>query len=121
MMESDPYADDFKASVKGVLEGFEPLRWHIAFQSRGAGPEEWADPEVESVLTELSKEKVREVLIVPIGFVSDHVEILYDIDILYRQKAESLGMILKRSSSLNASEQFIEALASAVEERMRIG
>jgi ferrochelatase len=119
-MENDLYADDFKASVKGVLEGFEPLRWHIAFQSRGAGPEEWAGPEVESVLTELSEKNVREVLIVPIGFVSDHVEILYDIDILYRQKAESLGMILKRSPSLNVSERFIEALASAVEERMRM-
>ena len=121
IMESDPYADDFKASVKGVLEGFEPLKWHMAFQSRGAGPEEWAGPEVESVLKELSEENVREVLIVPIGFVSDHVEILYDIDILYRQKAESLGMVLKRSPSLNASERFIEALASAVEERMRMG
>jgi len=121
IMESDPYADDFKASVKGVLEGFEPLKWHMAFQSRGAGPEEWAGPEVESVLKELSEKNVREVLIVPIGFVSDHVEILYDIDILYRQKAESLGMVLKRSPSLNASERFIEALASAVEERMRMG
>jgi len=121
MMESDPYANDFKASVKGVLEGFEPLRWHIAFQSRGTGPEEWAGPEVESVLTELSEGKVREVLIVPIGFVSDHIEILYDIDILYRQKAESLGMILKRSPSLNASERYIEALSSAVEEHMHMG
>jgi ferrochelatase len=121
MIGNDPYVDDFKASVKGVLEGFEPLKWHIAFQSRGVGPEEWAGPEVESVLTELSEKKVREVLIVPIGFVSDHVEILYDIDILYCQNAESLGMILKRSPSLNASERFIEALASAVEERMRMG
>ena len=121
IMESDPYADDFKASVKGVLEGFEPLKWHMAFQSRGAGPEEWAGPEVESVLKELSEENVREVLIVPIGFVSDHVEILYDIDILYRQKAESLGMVLKRSPSLNASERFIEALATVVEERIRMG
>jgi ferrochelatase len=119
IMESDPYADDFKASVQGVLEGFEPLRWHIAFQSRGAGPEEWAGPDVESVLTDLSEEDVREVLIVPIGFVSDHVEVLYDIDILYRQKAESLGMILKRTPSLNASEGFIEALASAVEEHIK--
>jgi ferrochelatase len=120
IMESDPYADDFKASIKGVLEGFELLKWHMAFQSRGAGPEEWAGPDVESVLTELSGEKVHEVLIVPIGFVSDHVEILYDIDILYRKKAESLGMILKRSPSLNASGRFIEALASAVEEHISI-
>jgi ferrochelatase len=120
MIESDPYVDDFDTSVKGVLEGIEPLKWHIAFQSKGTGSEEWAGPNVESVLTELAGEKVREVLIVPIGFVSDHVEILYDIDILYRQKAESLGMIMKRSPSLNASERFIEALSNIVEEHILI-
>jgi ferrochelatase len=119
IIESDPYINDFEASVKGVLEGIEPLKWHIAFQSRGAGPEEWLGPDVESVLTELSENKVCEVLIVPIGFVSDHIEILYDIDILYHKKAESLGMILKRSPSLNSSERFIEALSNIVEEHMK--
>ena len=96
MIEGDPYVKDMEASVGGVLEGTESRPWHIAFQSRGGGPEEWVGPDVESVLQELSKEKVREVLIVPIGFVSDHIEVLYDIDILYRKKAESLGMVLKR-------------------------
>ena len=72
---------------------------------------------MESVLVKLSREKVREVLIVPIGFVSDHIEILYDIDILYRNKAESLGMVLKRTPSLNDSEKFLEALFKAIEEK----
>jgi ferrochelatase len=119
LIEGEPYVNDFQAAVKGVLEGIEPLKWHIAFQSRGAGPEEWLGPDVESVLTELSENKVCEVLIVPIGFVSDHIEILYDIDILYHKKAESLGMILKRSPSLNSSERFIEALSNIVEEHMK--
>lgn len=117
-IESDPYINDFEASVKGVLEGIEPLKWHIAFQSKGGGPEEWVGPDVESVLKELSQDNVREVLIVPIGFVSDHIEILYDIDILYREKAESLGMVLKRAPSLNLSRRFIEALSSVVEEHI---
>jgi ferrochelatase len=69
-------------------------------------------------LKELSQDKVREVLIVPIGFVSDHIEVLYDIDILYRQKAESLGMVLKRTPSLNSSERFIEALANIILEHI---
>jgi ferrochelatase len=116
IIESDPYVNDFEASVKGVLGGIEPLKWYMAFQSKGSEPEEWMGPDVESVLMELSKKKVREVLIVPIGFVSDHIEILYDIDIVYRKKAESLGMILKRSPSLNLSERFLDALSSAVEE-----
>jgi len=52
--------------------------------------------------------------------VSDHIEILYDIDILYKEKAESLGMVFKRTPSLNSSEEFIEALATIVEERLGI-
>jgi ferrochelatase len=118
MIENDPYAEEMEASVRAVLRGIEPLPWHIAFQSRGGGTDEWAGPDVESVLTELSQGKVRGVLIVPIGFVSDHIEILYDIDILYRKKAESLGMLLKRSASLNISGRFIEALSSVVEEHV---
>jgi ferrochelatase len=119
IIENDPYVNDFEASVKGVLGKMEPLPWHIAFQSKGGGPEEWVGPDVESILKELSQDKVREVLIVPIGFVSDHIEVLYDIDILYREKAESMGMVLKRTPSLNFSERFIEALSSIVEEHIK--
>ena len=118
IIENDPYVNDFEASVKGVLGKMEPLPWHIAFQSKGGGPEEWVGPDVESILKELSQDKVREVLIVPIGFVSDHIEVLYDIDILYRERSESMGMVLKRTPSLNVSERFIEALSSIVEEHM---
>jgi ferrochelatase len=119
IVEKDPYAKEIEASIKGVLEGIEPLPWHMAYQSKGGGHEEWVGPDVESVLEGLSEKKIHEVLIVPIGFVSDHIEILYDIDILYRKKAESLGMMLKRSPSLNFSERFIEALSSIVEEHMK--
>jgi ferrochelatase len=83
------------------------------------GPEEWLGPDVESVLAELSRQKVREILVIPIGFVADHIEVVYDIDILYRGKAESMGMILKRTSSLNFFERFIEALAAVVEEHIK--
>ncbi len=114
--EKDPYIKDMEESVKKVLEATEPFPWHIAFQSRGGGPEEWIGPDVEKVLDELASQKVKKVLLVPIGFVSDHIEILYDIDIAFQQKAESLGIILKRTGSLNTSELFIEALASVVEE-----
>ena len=118
IIENDPYINDFEASVKGVLEGIEPLKWHIAFQSKGGGLEDWVGPDIESILKDLSQDKVSEVLIVPIGFVSDHIEILYDIDVVYRKKAESLGVKLRRTSSLNISDQFIEALSSVVEEHI---
>jgi ferrochelatase len=119
LVANDPYVNDMEKSVREVLKKIEPLSWHIAFQSRGMGPEEWLGPDVESVLEELSKKKIREVLIVPIGFVSDHVEILYDIDILYQDKAKLLGMQLKHTSSLNFSKRFIEALSQIVEENIK--
>jgi len=120
LVENEPYVKDMEESVREVLKKTEPHPWHIAFQSRGMGPEVWLGPDVESVLAELSRQKVGEVLVVPIGFVADHIEVLYDIDILYRGKAESMGMILKRTSSLNFSERFIEALAAVVEEHISI-
>jgi len=118
LVEGEPYVKDIGESVKEVVKKFEPLPWHIAFQSRGMGPEEWLGPDVESILVELSRQKVREILIVPIGFVADHIEVLYDIDVLYRGKAESKGMVLRRTKSLNFSEKFIEALSKIVEEHV---
>ena len=119
IVEKDPYAREIEESIKGVVEGLEHLAWRMAYQSKGGASEEWIGPDVESVLTNLSQEGVERVLIVPIGFVSDHIEILYDIDIVYREKAKSLGIKLKRSSSLNFSEKFIEALSAIVEEHMK--
>lgn len=119
LIEDDPYVKEMEESVKKVLKKIEPLPWHIAFQSRGMGPGEWLGPDVESVLEELSGREIREVLIVPIGFVSDHIEILYDIDILYRDKAKLLRIDLKRTPSLNFSNRFIEALTAIVEENIK--
>jgi len=118
IVERDPYAREIDECIKGVVGGLEHRAWRMAYQSKGGGPEEWVGPDVESVLTELSKEGVQRVLIVPIGFVSDHIEILYDIDIVYREKAKSLGIKLKRTTSLNYSEKFIEALSAIVEEHI---
>ena len=120
MIENDPYVKGIDESIQRVLERVEPLLWRLAFQSKGGGPEEWIGPEVEEVLEELASQRIPAVLLIPIGFVSDHIEILFDIDIALRKKAESLGIVLKRARSLNSSERFIEALASAVEEHIKL-
>ena len=120
IIEKDPYAKEIEASIKGVLERIDSHPWHMAYQSKGGGPGEWVGPDVGAVLGELSRKKVREVLAVPIGFVSDHIEILYDIDILYQEKAKLFGILLKRTASLNYSERFIEALATIVEEHLGV-
>ncbi len=95
LIENDPYVGEIEECVNEVLKGLEPLPWRIAYQSKGGGPGEWVGPDVETVLEELASQGVKRVLVVPIGFVSDHIEILYDIDIEYRKKAESLGMVLR--------------------------
>src|SRR5207247_10699337 len=73
--------------------------WHFAFQSAGATPEPWLGPEAGAVLRQLAAAGHDAFLIVPIGFVCDHVEILYDVDIEYRRLAQALGVRLARTSS----------------------
>ena len=106
IIEKDPYIKDMEESVKEVLKGMRPFPWHIAFQSKGGGPEEWIGPDVESVLTELAAQGDREVLVVPIGFVSDHIEILYDIDIALPTK----GRILRDDHETDPFPEYLRAI-----------
>jgi ferrochelatase len=109
-----PYVREIHETIKDLLERMGPMSWHLAFQSRGGGSLAWLEPDVEDVLNDLSRKGCREVLVVPVGFVSDHLETLYDLDIKYREQAEELGMEYERSPSLNDSPKFIQALAQVV-------
>lgn len=117
-VEGDPYESQLRETIEGVLQILPPLNWHLAYQSKGQAPGEWLGPEVEIVMEQLSKKGKKDVLIVPIGFVCDHVETLYDIDIVFKTKAEELGMNFKRAASLNDSPLFIEALADIVKKSL---
>lgn len=114
LAEGDPYQEELMETVAGVVQHLGLVNWRFAYQSAGASPEPWLGPDVAAVLNDLAAVSQRHVLLAPIGFVCDHVEILYDIDILYRQQAEKLGMHLERTESLNASPLFIQALANLV-------
>lgn len=116
MDNDDPYVNQINETIKGVLSVTGELDWKLGYQSKGLAPGEWLEPTVESVLKNLPGEGYKNVLIVPIVFVSDHVETLYDIDIVYRQQAESLGLNFNRSKSLNDSPKFIDALSEVVME-----
>jgi len=113
-VEGDPYEMQLKETMDGVLKIIGPINSYLAYQSKGQAPGEWLGPEVELVMEGLAKEGKKDVLIVPIGFVCDHVETLYDIDIVFKKKADELGMNFKRAASLNDSKAFIEALADIV-------
>src|ERR1017187_5767984 len=90
----------------------------MAFQSQGMTAEKWIGPSVESQIDELARAGVKDILLVPVGFVSDHVEILYDIDVLFHDYGNARGVKVRRSESLNDSSKFVEALASMVTSRI---
>lgn len=111
--EGDPYLRHLEGTIQGVLERVGAIKWYLSFQSR-SGPVKWLEPGTDAIIDRLAREGHREILIVPISFVSDHVEILYEIDILYKKIAEERGMLLRRTESLNTSQKFIEALGGIV-------
>jgi protoporphyrin/coproporphyrin ferrochelatase len=108
----DPYEAELQASAAAVARRLGLTGWRFAFQSAGASPEPWLGPDAGAVITDLAAQGARDVLIVPIGFVCDHVEILFDIDIEYQALARQLGVRLERTASLNDAPLLIEALAA---------
>ena len=111
---NDPYPEELRISVQAVVDHVQPKRWSFAFQSQGATADPWLGPSVEETLEKLAAEGVKNVLLVPIGFVCDHVEVLYDVDIEHRGQAESLGIRLERTASLNDDPLLCRAVADAV-------
>ncbi len=111
----DPYKRQVEETVKLVAEGLGLNHWRTAWQSKGArATEPWLEPEVEPTLDKIAKDGFRAVLEVPIGFTCDHMETLYDIDIVHRAHAKKLGVTFERAQSLNTSKLFINALADIV-------
>jgi ferrochelatase len=111
--DSDPYARQAKHTAELVARqcGFNDHEWHFAFQSQGMSGGPWIGPTVEDTITALKAAGHTGFLMQPIGFVCDHVEVLYDIDIFFKEFGEKLGMKFWRAESLNCSPQFISALA----------
>lgn len=112
--DGDPYLDHIQATVRLTMERFEGVAHHLAFQSR-AGPVKWLEPSTQDKLKELAAQGHTQVLMVPLSFVSDHIETLHEIDIEYRAEAHRLGITdFRRMESLNSSPTFIACLADLV-------
>lgn len=111
---SDPYEQQLLESCHAVAASAAIDHWRFAWQSAGDTGEPWLGPDIIEVLTTLHQSGARHVLSVPIGFVSDHLEIFYDIDYEARRAADSLGMVLRRTRMPNADPAFVRALASVV-------
>jgi protoporphyrin/coproporphyrin ferrochelatase len=120
----DPYPVEAKRTAQMVAEqmatvGFGDKDWYFAFQSQGMSGGPWIGPTVEDTLKAIKAEGHVGVVMQPVGFLCDHVEILYDIDIAFRQTAHELGLKLWRAESLNDSAVLVEALAEVVSGRYK--
>jgi ferrochelatase len=119
LAEGDPYRDQLLETSQLVAERAGIPEWSFAFQSESRTGEPWLGPDILVELERLHRTGVRKVLVAPVGFVSDHLEILWDLDVEAREKAAQLGLELDRIESLNADPAFIRALADLVEKASR--
>ena len=110
----DPYLEHIQETVRLTMEKFGGVSHHLAFQSR-AGPVKWLEPSTEAKIAELAAAGCTQLLMVPLSFVSDHIETLYEIDIQYKEEATALGIVdFRRTEALNNSPLFISCLAELV-------
>ena len=112
MADGSPYVEQFWAASQAVAERLGHPRWSVAYQSRSGSPRDpWLEPDVSDVLRALAREGVTDVVVAPIGFVCDHVEVLYDLDVEARQLAGKMGLRFQRAAAVNDHPAFIEMLA----------
>jgi ferrochelatase len=115
----DPYDAQCRETARLVAEraGLPEESWSWSYQSAGRTPEPWAGPDLGEHLRDLAARGVRDVVSVPVGFVSDHVEVLFDVDVRARAIADELGVRLERPPALNDDPVFVDALAGLVRKR----
>ena len=114
----DTYADEVAATARGVAGLAGISRFDIAYQSAGRTPEPWIGPDLSELITSRAAGGARGFLVVPVGFVCDHTEILFDIDVQAARAAREAGATLRRTESLNTSATFVSALEEIVRARL---
>lgn len=118
---NDPYVDQLLDTSKAIVARTGLKQWQFAWQSAGQTSVPWLGPDILDVLNSLRQDQqITDVLICPIGFVSDHLEVLYDIDIECQTLAKELGMHLERTESLNVDPLYMATLAESVWEQLQI-
>lgn len=117
----DPYPDQLRETASILADQLGHSRWGFAWQSAGRTPEPWLGPDVLDVLKQLHAEGVERVVICPVGFVADHLEVLYDVDVECQNLAKQLAIRLIRTDMLNADEDFLQALAAVVRNHLQKG
>ena len=114
-VSASPYEQQLEETITGIIKLTGPLRWHLAFQSRAGERENWLGPDPEQILDDLIKEGFQKALICPIGFIADHLETFYDLDIALKAWADEQGIEIIRTPCLNDAPELIEVLVQLVE------
>jgi ferrochelatase len=114
----DPYPAQLQDTAERVAAALGLDRYRVGWQSEGRTPDPWIGPPLEEIIAKAAADGHTAVVVCPAGFVSDHLEILYDIDIEARRVAEEAGIVLVRTRSLNADPDFIRALAKVVRDHV---
>jgi len=112
MADGSPYSAQLESVARRIAGRLAHPHWSVAYQSRSGSPQEpWLEPDIGDVLRVLAREGVEDVVVIPIGFVCDHVEVLYDLDVEARRLADGLGLGFHRAAAANDHPRFIEMLA----------
>lgn len=114
---NDPYPRELLETVDGLMARLGPHPHEFAFQSAAISSEPWLGPDAGQAIERLAREGARSVLLAPIGFVCEHVEVLYDVDIVFKNQARQLGVRLERIEMLDTAPAMIEGLAGLVQRR----
>jgi ferrochelatase len=120
MANRSPYVQQLEITARAVAEKIGHNNWSIAYQSRSGKPgDPWLEPDINSVIRDLSVQGVTDVVVAPIGFVCDHVEVLYDLDIEANNTAAQSGIKLHRASCPNDHKTFIRMIADVIAESFK--
>lgn len=120
MAQRCAYVEEIRASSAAVAKALGRAHWSLGYQSRSGSPKQpWLEPDVESVLRRLQEEGVRDVVVVPIGFLCDNVEVLFDLDIEAKAEADRLGVRYARASTVMDHPAFVEMLAALIDESLQ--
>jgi ferrochelatase len=118
LADGDPYQEQLFETARLVAERAGIGDWTFSYQSESPTGEPWLGPDILGHLTDLRARGVNEVLVCPVGFVSDHLEIRWDIDVEAQERARELGMMLRRIEMPNADREFVRVLASLVNQEL---
>lgn len=118
MKMGDPYDSQLRETARLVAAaaGLPDEQWSWSYQSAGRSPEPWLGPQLEAYIPQLAEQGIKNVISIPVGFVSDHVEILYDIDIQAQEAAQAHGVRLERPPALNSDPLYIATLVDLIRE-----